>query len=404
VRATKRIITLLERKLVGAALQSRAAFEALAGSEEVGHFDPALLALYMAASSFYQQDPAAESVDVDILAASLAGSKLNPRKGRELAELVRTLAGEEVSVENIRGYLLAQGQERKGMALASAIAGRRPEEEIREALEGYTASLAAPVAAVDDAPQWGDALRSRIDRSNRLTVSPKALNEHLSGGVCPGHNLTIFGRPEAGKTALAITMACGFARRGLKVLYIGNEDPIQDLMVRVVSNLTDATVEEIAADPDHFEREALKKGASHMVMRATSPGSIREIEALIKQHKPDVLFVDQLRNINSGKSDNFTQLLDKNAQAVRALGKRYGLVTISVTQAGDSASGRAILDMGDVDSSNTGIPGAADVMIGVGVTEALDRSGQRMLSLCKNKLGTHAQVLVSLDPFRSKIK
>jgi len=117
-----------------------------------------------------------------------------------------------------------------------------------------------------------------------------------------------------------------------------------------------------------------------------------------------VLLVDQLRNITSAKSDNYTQLLDKNAQAVRALGKKYDLVTISVTQAGDSASGRAILGMGDVDSSNTGIPGAADVMIGVGVTEALDRSGQRMLSLPKNKLGAHSQVLVSFDPYRSKMK
>lgn len=394
---------MLERKLLAAAMQSRAAFEMM-GMNEASHFDDLLGDIFLATSSYYQQDAGAGSVDIDILASMLLTSCLNPRKGKEKAELARSIFSETVSVENVKAMIQAQAQEHRGMALASAIASRKPRPEIQDALDMYTAVLAAPVEEVDDSPQWGDALRSRIDRSNRLTVSPKALNEHLGGGVCPGHNLTIFGRPEAGKTALALTMACGFARRGLRVLYIGNEDPIQDLMVRVISNLADATVDEIASDPDKYEQLALERGASRMVMRSTAPGSIREIEALIKQHKPNVLIVDQLRNIVNAKSDNFTQLLDRNAQSVRALGKRYNLVTVSVTQAGDSASGKAILGMGDVDSSNTGIPGAADVMIGVGVTDALDRAGQRMLSLCKNKLGTHTQVLVTLDPYRSKMK
>ena len=61
--------------------------------------------------------------------------------------------------------------------------------------------------------------------------------------------------------------------------------------------------------------------------------------------------------------------------------------------------------MGDVDSSNTGIPGAADLMIGVGVTDALEKAGQRLLSLPKNKLGVvRAAIPVSLDPYRSKMK
>jgi archaellum biogenesis ATPase FlaH len=312
-----------------------------------------------------------------------------------------------VSVENVRALIRDQQRETLGMALAAAIAGHKPEQEIAEALEKYEATIGG--SDDDDSgptgPDWEGILRGRIDRSNRMPLSPRVLNQHIAGGVCPGHNITLFGRPEAGKTALALTMACGFARRNKRVLYIGNEDPVEDLMVRAITNLTDATADEVAQDPDRYERLALENGARNMVFRATAPGTIREIEALIKRHKPDVLFVDQLRNLQSAKSDNYTQLLDKNAQAVRALGKKYNLVTVSVTQAGDSATGRPILDMGDVDSSNTGIPGAADLMIGVGVTEALDNAGQRMLSLCKNKLGVvRAQVPVSLDPFRSKMK
>jgi archaellum biogenesis ATPase FlaH len=397
----------LDRKLIAAAMRDRGAYEAVLGSPAPETFDEVLSPVWKGVVRYYERDPGAANVDPELLGGSLAAGEASPKHKRQTAELIGGLANEDVSVENVRALIRDQQRETLGMALAAAIAGRKTEQEIGEALQAYEAAIGG--SDDDDSgptgPDWEGILRGRIDRSNRMPLSPRVLNQHIAGGVCPGHNITLFGRPEAGKTALALTMACGFARRNKRVLYIGNEDPVEDLMVRAITNLTDATADEVAQDPDRYERLALENGARNMVFRATAPGTIREIEALIKRHKPDVLFVDQLRNLQSAKSDNYTQLLDKNAQAVRALGKKYNLVTVSVTQAGDSATGRPILDMGDVDSSNTGIPGAADLMIGVGVTEALDNAGQRMLSLCKNKLGVvRAQVPVSLDPFRSKMK
>ena len=397
---------MLQRKLLAAALRDRGAYDAILATPEPAQFSDGLDKLWARVREFYERDPEATRVDVDVVSAALATGALNPKRARADVELLGSISTEDVSVENIKHYLHECVLERTGMALAAALAGRRPTDEVRAALSDYEAAIAVEDSEEDPAEQdWGAVLRAGIDRSNRIPLSPRVLNQYLAGGVLPGHNITIFGRPESGKTALALTMACGFARQGKRVLYIGNEDPVRDLMMRVLCNLTNATVDEIAADPDRAEELALSKGAGNLFMRELAPGSVPQIEALIKQHKPQVLFVDQLRNINSGKSDNYTQLLDKNAQAIRALGKRYGMVTVSVTQAGDSASGRSVLEMGDVDSSNTGIPGAADLMIGVGVTQALDAAGQRMLSLCKNKPGgVKATVPVSLDPFRSKMK
>ena len=395
---------MLDRKLVAAALQSRDAYACVSTSEVPETLDEVLAPVWKAVAAYYERDGAAVAVDVDVLCGSLTGR--NPKKLAATVALIKELANEAVSSENVRHMIFAQQRAQRGMVLASAIAGDRSQEEIEDALAAYESLLRGNGDEnEDEGPAWAGVLSSRIDQSKRILLSPRILNQYINGGVLPGHNITIFGRPESGKTALAITMACGFARRGKRVLYIGNEDPIQDLMVRAITNLTNATADEVAQDPERYERAALEAGAARMVFRATAPGTVRELGVLIKRHKPDILIIDQLRNIQSGKSENFTQLLDKNAQTIRALGKRYSLVTVSVTQAGDSASGRPVLDMGDVDSSNTGIPGAADLMIGVGVTEALERQGQRMLSLCKNKLGGahHAQV-VTLDTFRSKIK
>lgn len=398
---------MLERKLIAAALQDRDAYSTIASSGVAEGFDEMVRPIWDGIARFYERDTDARFGDGELIGRDVGQSISSPKRRTEVEELVRSLATDDVSVANVAEYVRATYRHRTGDALAAGIAGRKPDTEIGELLRAFTEAregleLGGPA---DEEPVWDGILKQRLDGSNRHVVSPRVLNQHIAGGVVAGHNVTIFGRPESGKTALAITMACGFARRGLRVLYIGNEDPVQDLMVRMITNFTNKTVDELALDPQGGEVEALAKGAKNMVVKATAPGTIAEIETLIKRHKPDVLFVDQLRNISSGKSDNYTQLLDKNAQAVRALGKRYSLVTVSVTQAGDSASGRPVLDMGDVDSSNTGIPGAADLMIGVGVTEALDRAGQRALSLCKNKLGVvKPTVIVNIDPYRSKMK
>jgi hypothetical protein len=72
---------------------------------------------------------------------------------------------------------------------------------------------------------------------------------------------------------------------------------------------------------------------------------------------------------------------------MRNIGKKHGVLVVSITQAGDSATDKCILDQGDVDGSNTGIPSQMDVMIGVGLNEEYERSSMRHLSLSKNKLG-----------------
>jgi hypothetical protein len=386
-------------------MRSRVAYSDIAGSGVPDGFDETVKPVWDAIVGFYERDARARCVDPELVQEAVRRGHLNPKRGTQAAEVVRELWDEEVSVENVRAHIVDTLKERAGMALASAIAGRKPEPEIAEALEQFQSVLAVPEPVEEEDTGWAGILRKESDPRSRMLVSPRVLNQHIRGGVLPGHNVTIFGRPESGKTALAITMACGFARRGHKVLYVGNEDPIQALMVRAISNLTDKTADELAEDPAQYERLALEKGAANLVFKSTAPGTMREVEALVKLHKPAVLFVDQLRNITGTKAGSYTELLDKNAQGVRALGKKYGMATVSITQAGDSASGKAILDMGDVDSSNTGIPGAADLMIGVGVTDALDMAGQRMLSLPKNKLGVvKAQVVVHIDPFRSKMK
>jgi len=104
-----------------------------------------------------------------------------------------------------------------------------------------------------------------------------------------------------------------------------------------------------------------------------------------------------------GRDGNRVIQLEQAATFARNMAKKYNIVVISVTQAGDSASGKASLEMGDVDFSNTGIPAQADVMLGIGMTSDMESSGQRVFSLPKNKItGRHESWPVRLVPSYSR--
>jgi predicted ATP-dependent serine protease len=184
-------------------------------------------------------------------------------------------------------------------------------------------------------------------------------------------------------------MACGFASQGKRGIYFFNEDSDDDFRLRVVCCLSQMDKFAVHRDPDKAYELAMNSGYGNMTLVAMSPGNMTQIERCVRKYQPRWIVVDQIRNIFV-KSDNRVNQLEKVATEVRNIAKRYQLTAVSVTQAGDSATDKAVLDMGDVDFSNTGIPAQADLMIGLGSTPDMRERGEQMVSLPKNKVsGKH---------------
>lgn len=381
------------RTLLAAACQDRDAFDAIAASDEPNHFTGDNLAIWKTLVDYFGRDRDVQTAALDTLGALAVANVAAPKSRKRLLDAVSELGALPCSSSNVREALAEARRERIGTRLAVALSARKPRVEIEALIGEWQETFAAPEGAEDIS--YEEALRSRNDATARIQVRPLRLNKELGGGVMPGHHVIIFARPEIGKSALAVTMATGFARKGLKVLYFGNEDPAQDLMVRAITAFTKRPRTEVDGNALN---EALASGLGNIRFVDISPGSIAEIEGYVRRHRPACIVVDQLRNIHAGKAENLTQRLDTVAQGIRALAKRYGLVAVSVTQAGDSARNKAILDDGDIDNSNTGIPAAADVLIGMGADAVMRENGSRMLTLCKNKVsGTHPYFTVRLD-------
>lgn len=394
-----------EKHVLSSAIKSRKAYNSIADHVAPEDFSEQGWIVWEGVAGYYERDGEAARVDVELLGESLARQVAADKHKDMFRNLVRGLGETDSSPANVVQDYLDTKRELVGHRLAQTIlAGDKPngvlteyidlldrkelDDEVEEARQGLSVSAL---------------VETGFDPDCLIRISPVSLNDRLGGGVKPGHHLILFARPEMGKTMMTIEMMAGFAGQGLTVLYIGNEDPLDDINMRVVNRLANMSKEEVMKDPEGADFRAREFGYDNIILQALAPGTPREIQSLIEKYKPDVLVLDQLRNLNMGQ-DNYVLKLEEAATQARTWAKRYSCVVVSVTQAGDSASGKAVLDLGDVDYSNTGIPAQADVMIGIGASEAQRNAGEVMISLPKNKVsGCHEWFACTTEPHLSKI-
>lgn len=392
--------------LLAASLRDREVFEAFRASGEAEHIYDDLIPIWEAVNAYYETDLEATAVDTTLLAGSLEASTRDPKRREALREALGGLTSVDTSVGNARSVARLLGQRRIAERLATGLLTGGRSDEISALISEYQR---AGLEDDDDAiPTWtSDVIMPGDDRSMRIPIGPEALNSRFRGGALPEHHITLFARPEIGKSALALSIAVRAANARHRVLYLGNEDPIRDLMTRALQIFTDRSTDEVLADLEGSLEIARKRRAGNLLFRAMAPGSLGEIDRLCRKYKPRLLIVDQLRNVHvggGGKQENMTQKLDLVAQGCRSAGKIHQCTVVSVTQAGDSARNKAVLDDGDVDSSNTGIPAACDALIGMGCTVDMRAANQRILSFCKNKIGgRHDYVTVRFDPHSLRI-
>jgi hypothetical protein len=240
------------------------------------------------------------------------------------------------------------------------------------------------------------------EAGNRIPIGPDQLNQAIRGGVLPGHNVLFFGRPEIGKSAAALGALTRAAGAGYRAGYWENEDPLPTTQLRAVQAICNATEDEVRVNAGRY-RDTLERAGyfDRMFFRESPDGTIAEIEAWVEKEQLDLVIINQMVNLRT-QADNRVLELSNIARGQRALAKRQGCAVIGVAQAGESAIGRSTLRLADLEWSNTGVQATLDLMIGVGANEELEMAGQRIYSLCKNKLGgTHDHLMITFDKTRS---
>lgn len=357
---------------------------------------------------YYNRDNNALVVDRTLLGELIRSSTQNEKHVDRFLNVVDEALGIDTSDLNVRQVILQARQQELGQELALAISNGKDHEELveqyREILR-YTSldDMLERGVEIFTHEDMGRLIAEEADPAGRLRIYPLALNNRLDGGMRGSDHLTLFARPEMGKTAEVVTIAGGFAKQEAPGIVFNNEERIERLYMRQISNLTGLTAAEIRSNPTKARDLAESVGFHHIKFISLSPGNLRQIEEFVEKEEPRWFIVDQLRNLNI-KSESRTNQLEAAATGIRNIGKKYNVVAISVTQAGDSAEGKSVLNMGDVDYSNTGIPAQCDVLLGMGANEEQKNNNTRVFSLCKNKLGgDHSEFPVKINPLISKI-
>lgn len=396
-----------ETKILAAICRSRRTYERI-----FQHIEPQTLGasadvICSAIRDYYEKDPQAALVDTEILYKRIIRTIPNPKHHEVFEEmLLKTIPSIDISLINIEREVIDQKIEVAGWDLAAAL-GNGNTKKIEKALREYERLL--ELDSLDEPKESyegmtvKDLLSDKLSRENLIGIAPKELNEKLNGGVLRGNSIIYFSRPELGKTLFAVNCIRGFLHQKLRVLYVGNEDPLAQVLVRVMSSVTGLNRDQLEADPEGAQELLNKSGYDGLVMKELCPGTIPEIRALVREIEPDVLIVDQMRNI-AVKADNRVGTLEKAAQEIRNIGKEFNCVTVMLTQAGSTAEDKLYLDMNDIDGSKTGIPAAADVLIGAGADHNFQKANLRMFTLCKNKVSAnHSSFQVQIQPMISRI-
>jgi replicative DNA helicase len=397
-----------ETKLVAALTRNRKAHEVRSaiGIDETD-FSEAARALLYAYGEQYDRDPTISHADMEVLRQQLTRKYGKSGMVDSYMEYAEECANVNLSEVNIREEYRLARLNRVSMQIASLMAAGGTDERLDELLQTHrrlstagsdgeeALKLRLTAEDFDDENEW----------NSRIPLMPPDLNRFIGGGLLRGHNVTVFGRPDSGKSMFALNQSAFCIMTGLTVLYVANEEPERDITRRLLARMCDTDIANLSKGRDI--QAALKKHEEaydnwNLLHRAGC--TAKDISRVAHRVKPDLIVVDQLRNLRStGSGDNRALQLDHLARQVRELGIEHDALTMSVTQAGDSAHLKRVLQMNDVDFSNTGIPAAADLMIGIGVDNELMAQDRRMLSLPKNKVnGSHGSLSTYIDAPKTK--
>jgi archaellum biogenesis ATPase FlaH len=390
----------MEKQILQALLKDKSTYELFERIGDKDDFSPIARSILGAIGEYYELDPSVRGASLELIEARMLGRIQNPKHEAPLREYLRSLNGDS-SGSNVEAHIRELHRRAIGGKLSLALANGAGQEEIQKLGAEYFRGDESASGTVDrnrlvDISDTSDLTDEGKGNVDYIKLWPKQLNDKLDGGALRGHHILVFARPESGKTLFAINLCAGFLHQKLKVLYVANEEPLADIRDRVRARLLKTSKSSVRRDA-RGSAERLAKAEIGTLNIAADTTTFAATKHLLASFRADVVVFDQIRNMRL-KSDSRTAELEAAGIEARSIAKDNNALVVSITQAGDSATNKVYLEMSDVDSSKTGIPASADLMIGVGSDAAMKLNGLLGISLPKNKLsGLHDNFTVSAN-------
>lgn len=386
---------MIEEQILAALIADRKCWTQIHEHIERGELTPPSQFWFDEISKYYGSDSGANKCDRSVVRC-LGEANLSTNKHRDTYLSSFDAVPETNSGGNVARLVLELKRKKLVYELASELAkpdgGKKSDKLYRELSEVWTTTDLETKQSVKEYAVPAVDLLSKVGDQSRIPIGPKQLRARIGGGALPGHSILIFGRTEVGKSTFVVDMAARAVSKNQKVLYVGNEDSINVMKLRMMQRMLRKTYQEVMATPKASVSAFLELGGEERLRLVhLNPGTMDDLREDIEEFEPTILIVDQIRNFGGRQEDGMTQRMEQNGIKFRSLLGEYGLIGIGVTQAGNrdishSADTPVWLGTGDVDSSRVGLPATADLMLGIGGNAEMLSRGQRAISIPKNKL------------------
>ena len=385
----------MEQKILSSAIDSRESYETLEQYNVGEYLSDAAKIIWEEISEYYTRDIEILSADTELLK-----KRIEKKYPKHYDALKGFVVAEQVSIPN----LVQQIEDLQSETIRGkiALACRTDDPKLTELFEEFHEIKQR--SREKRTLRVGDLGKLLIDSGQKIKVLPSMLNRQLEGGVRRKHHIMVFGMGEIGKSLFIINMAYGFVKQGLTVGFLDNEDNPEDVLKRYVTRAAGATLQEFKEAPKQHIEKALEL-PGELIFKEITPGTPHEIRKWAKEKKPDVLIVNQIRNLRIQGVQSPEQQREKASMFMRTLGKECNLVPVSVTQASATAEDKMYLTQNDMDYSKVGCPAQSDLLIGIGGTIEYINGGQRMCSVIRNKIsGIHLPFRTTFDTQRVKVE
>jgi len=223
-----------------------------------GTFTEQAAIIWRGIDAFYTRDREAKSTDLEVVTGYIERSLASEKHRGTFRTLVGEIGAQDVSSVNVAEDFRQVQREAAGAKLASALVMNKGDADVAPLLEEYEKCQSTSDQDADTRQVYKGLPLQEISKTysagELIQVWPQALNQRLDGGLLRGHHLIVFARPEMGKTLFLVNAVAGFLSQNLTVLYVGNEDPISDIVLRVVCRLTKRNKFDVLANPAPEQR------------------------------------------------------------------------------------------------------------------------------------------------------
>ena len=386
-----------EKRILSGIILNREVWAAL-NTYAVEQFSNQGRVLYDCVSQFYNADTHALRINIEQLHVIIQDSV--PNHVQNFIDIVSRL-DMELSIPNIVEEVASFVKEQTARALSNSLL-TSDEDTIDGALQTYLS------VRQDNGTDY--LLSSQLSLTELLHAGSEenCINlwpiHHAIGGVPLGTHVYLFARTNIGKTLAAIHMTYGCLKQDRKVLYLANEEAPRAQIPRILSRVGLVPIRDVREmDEDHLASR-LAANNYHLFEHAYLPSmTLKDINSLCGKVKPDVLILDQIINVSSGRKEGL-EGMHHVTREMRNIINNHNVVGVSIGQAGAKmdSMGNVIqeqyLKMEDIYGSNTVVQAACDVIVGIGMSDEQDAMDQRTMSILKDKCGVgKVNIDVQLD-------